>query len=120
MNSIPIPCSSLQAILDRGWYKIQYVTYGGHLRNALVYYSTSEYTLRYLRLGWNYTISVAAGYRFDRYRGGNCYNKYLYGEYSEPLVIETQETGTLCVAPKLCKMIKRYVITHIKYTFTTE
>ena len=93
MNSIPIPCSSLQAILDRGRYRIQYVTYGGRLYNAHVYPPTSEYTLRYLTLGWNYTISVAAGLRFDQYRGGNCYYRYLYGEYSESVVAETRETG---------------------------
>ena len=89
----PILCSSLQAVLSSGRYRIQYVTYGDRSYSTYVTHPTSEYTLRYLTLGWNYTISVAAGYTFNQYRGGNCYYQYLNGEYSESVVAETRETG---------------------------
>jgi deleted-in-malignant-brain-tumors protein 1 len=81
------------AVLSSGRYRIQYVTYGNRSYSTSVTHPTSEYTLRYLTLGWNYTISVAAGYTFNQYRGGNCYYQYLYGEYSESVVAETRETA---------------------------
>ena len=61
---------------------------------------TSEYTRRYLALGLNYSISVAVGYTFNQYTGGDCHYSYLYGEFSEPVVTETRESGMYIVLEK--------------------
>ena len=79
--------------MNSGRYRVQYITHGNRSSSYSVTHPTSEYTLRYLTLGWNYSISVTAGYSFSQYRGGNCYYQYLYGEESEPVVTEVRETG---------------------------
>ena len=71
---------------------IQHNRYG-YLSVSYVSYPSTEYTLQRLQLGVNYTISIRAGINFRRFRGGNCFSRYIYGEYTEPITVETQENG---------------------------
>ena len=63
-----------------------------------VSHTITQYTLWKLMLGHNYSISVLAGISFGNYYGGNCYSRYLYGEYSDQLIVEPRETGKLLLS----------------------
>ena len=56
-------------------------------------YSRNQYTVRGLRLGVNYSISISGATQLGMHGYGACYNPLLYGEYSEPIFVETYETG---------------------------
>ena len=83
----------IQRVLDTGRYWIRYGIVGDRIYSAFARPPTTEYTLRRLVLGFNYTINITAGLEFRNFRGGNCFSRYLYGEFSDPIVVETQETG---------------------------
>ena len=54
---------------------------------------TTSYTLRGLTLGFNYTVNISFGVDFRTFRGGNCYVRYLFGEFSDSIYVETYESG---------------------------
>ena len=74
-------------------YRISCQANGDH---PLIQYSTTTTSRQTgLVLGVNYSITVSASMDFTRYRGGNCYYGYLYGEYSNPVYVVTQESCML-------------------------
>ena len=85
-------------------YRIRYITHGNETYVTYVNHPKSEYTLRYLTLGSSYSISVSPGYSLSQYTGGDCHYSYFYGEYNEPVVAETRESGMYSV---LCR--KKYI-----------
>ena len=76
---------------DRTRLQLRYVDSGGYYRTRTIYFysysTTTSYTLTGLSFGETYNISMRAQVRFSY-----CYT-YLYGEYSDELVVETVETG---------------------------
>ena len=89
----PVVLVPTQTLANAGRYRIQYGVVDG--TRFLVYLSStvSEYTLRSLILGLNYSISISASLTFREYTGGNCYSQYLYGDYSDPIYNVTKESG---------------------------
>ena len=85
-----------------GRYRIRYTRETGISFTSTVYvsYLTTQYTLSRLILGNNYSISVLAEVSFGTYYyGGNCYSSgYLFGEYSDQLMVEPRETGKLLLS----------------------
>lgn len=52
-----------------------------------------QFTVGGLELGVNYSISISGAVRFGMHGYGGCYDPVLYGEYTEPITVETYETG---------------------------
>ena len=80
---------------DRTRLQVWYVDSSGYSRTRTIYYysytTTTSWTFTGLSFGETYNISMRAQVRFSY-----CYT-YLYGEYSDELVVETIETGKFSV-----------------------
>ena len=79
----------MQPLPNTQRYRISYQANGDH---PLIQYSTTTTSQQTgLVLGVNYSITVSASMDLTRYRGGNCYSRYLYGKDSDPVYVVTQE-----------------------------
>ena len=69
-------------------YRIQYTTPDWRFPNSRILHGNgNEYTLPWLQIGTNYTITVRVEVQFTY-----C-STHLYGEYSTPVYATTMETG---------------------------
>ena len=90
----------MQPASINGLYRIDLRSYDDSAL-ATVSNRESKYTVRQLELGRNYSIRIRVELQFTGFYGGNCYSsRRLYGEYTDPIYAETQESGiiiTLCI-----------------------
>ena len=71
--------------------------------------AASQQTLSGLRLNYNYTVNISAAKDFSSYRGGNCYNQYVYGEDGDPVYAYTREGCMFTVQDIIMLVIMQYV-----------
>ena len=96
LDSLPFQRYNFSSGFYRRGYQIRYIDSRGisRLRTISTFSSirapANQYTITSLRFGETYNVSVRAQIRVI----SSCYS-YLYGQYSDDVIVETVETGNL-------------------------